>query len=331
MSVKSFGNPASSFRYRFGGTGTRASKLPIVPPLSATGGTTVDSGGYRTHIFTTSSTPGFNVTSLGPGTVEVLVVAGGAAGGGGGGGAGGVRNFSYTFTSTGSYPIVVGGGGSPGGQEQPNVDAGDGNPSYISNPGGAIIFATGGGGGGMHDHPPAIGQTGGSGGGRAAQDASTLQPGAAAVASPDGISPTVQGYPGGGAFTYAGGNGTSAGGGGAGAKGGDGTPPANGSPRVASVGGIGVPISWMPPSYGTPGPQPGRYFAGGGGGAGWGNVGGPGGSGGGGAGGYSPVTPTASGQAGTTNTGGGGGACSYPPYGTGGTGGSGIIAIRYQI
>jgi len=330
MSVKSFGNPSSSFRSRFGKTGNRASK-PYVATFSATGGTTVDSGGYRIHIFTTSSTPGFNITSLGPGAVEVLVVAGGAAGGGGGGGAGGVRNFPYTFTASGSYPIVVGGGGSPGGSESPQVDAGDGNPSYISNPGGAIIFATGGGGGGMHDHTPHVGQTGGSGGGRAAQDAPTLQPGAAAVASPDGISPTVQGYPGGGAFTYAGGNGTSAGGGGAGAKGGDGTPPANGTGRVAGVGGIGVPISWMPPSYGTSGPQPGRYFAGGGGGAGWGNVGGPGGSGGGGAGGYSPVTPTSSGQAGTTNTGGGGGACSYPPYGTGGTGGSGIIAIRYQI
>lgn len=311
---------------------TNAPLQPSGKPITATGGTVVDSGGYRIHIFTASSTPGFNITSLGgTGVAEVLVVAGGAAGGGGGGGAGGVRNFPYTFTATGSYPITVGGGGSPGGREQPNVDAGDGNQSFISGPGGAIIFATGGGGGGMHDHTPHVGQTGGSGGGRAAQAAPTLQPGASTVASPDGISPTVQGYPGGGAFTYAGGNGTSGGGGGAGAAGGNGTPPANGTGRVAGAGGIGIPISWMPPSYGTPGPNPGRYFAGGGGGAGWGNVGGPGGAGGGGAGGYSPVTPTSSGQAGSTNTGGGGGATSYPPYGTGGTGGSGIIAIRYQL
>lgn len=307
-------------RYRRGGGGV----------FLATGGTTVDSGGYRIHIFTSSSTPGFDIASLGPGQVEVFVVAGGAGGGGGGGGAGGVRNFPYTFNAIGSYPITVGAGGA-GGTEQPNVDAGDGNPSFISGPGGAIIFATGGGGGGMHDHAPNVGQTGGSGGGRAAQDAPTIQPGAAAVASPDGISPTVQGYPGGGAFTYAGGNGTSAGGGGAGAKGGDGTPPANGTGRVAGAGGIGIPISWMPPSYGTPGPNPGRYFAGGGGGSGWGNIGAPGGAGGGGAGGYSPVTPTSSGQAGSTNTGGGGGSTSYPPYGTGGTGGSGIVAIRYLI
>jgi hypothetical protein len=330
MSVKSFGNPGASFKYRFGGTGKRASRPVSPPPFQATGGTTVDSGGYRIHIFTTSSTPGFNITSLGTGVVEVLVVAGGAAGGGGGGGAGGVRNFPYTFTATGSYPITVGGGGTPGGSESPQVDAGDGNPSFISGPGGAIIFATGGGGGGMHDHAPSVGQTGGSGGGRAAIGPG-FQPGASTVASPDGISPTVQGYPGGGAFQYDAGNGTSAGGGGAGAAGGNGTPPANGTGRVAGAGGIGIPISWMPPSYGTPGPQPGRYFAGGGGGAGWGNIGGPGGAGGGGAGGYSPVTPTSSGQAGSTNTGGGGGATSFPPYGVGGTGGSGIIAIRYQI
>lgn len=151
--------------------------------MIVTGGTVVDSCGYRIHIFTASSTPGFNITSLGSGVAEVLVVAGGAAGGGGGGGAGGVRNFPYTFTASGSYPITVGGGGSPGGTEQPNQDAGDGSPSYISGPGGAIIFATGGGGGGMHDHTPHVGQTGGSGGGRAAI-ATGIEPGSATVASP---------------------------------------------------------------------------------------------------------------------------------------------------
>lgn len=324
-------NPAQSFFDNFFRSGTDAIGVPPGGVMSASGGTEVESGGYRIHIFTASSTPGFNVTDLGPGEIEVLVVAGGGAGGGGGGGAGGLRNLPYTLSATGAYPIAVGGGGSPGGSESPQVDAGDGNPSYIVGPSGAIIFATGGGGAGMHDHAPNIGQTGGSGGGRAAVGPN-FQPGSATVASPDGISPTVQGNPGGGAYPYAAGNGTSAGGGGAGGAGGDGTPPGNGSPRVAGLGGIGVPITWMPPSYGTPGPQPGRYFAGGGGGAGWGNEGADGGSGGGGSGGYNPgVTPTSSGQAGTVNTGGGGGATSYPPYGTGGTGGSGIVAIRYQI
>lgn len=324
-------NLAQSFYDNFFRSGTDAASEYIPIPMSASGGTEVESGGYRIHIFTASSTPGFNVTTLGPGEIEVLVVAGGGAGGGGGGGAGGLRNLPYTLSVTGAYPITVGGGGSPGGTEQPTVDAGDGAPSYISGPGGAIVFATGGGGGGMHDHAPNIGQTGGSGGGRAAI-ATGIEPGSATVASPDGISPTVQGNPGGGAYNYIGGNGTSAGGGGAGGAGGNGTPPANGTPRVAGLGGEGLAIPWMPPSYGTSGPTPGRWFAGGGGGAGWSNEGADGGSGGGGSGGYNPgVTPTSSGQAGTVNTGGGGGATSYPPYGTGGTGGSGIVAIRYQI
>lgn len=63
-----------------------------ITPISATGGTVVDSGGYKIHIFTGSSTPGFDITSLGTGVVEVLVAGGGGGGGGQtgvGGGAGG--------------------------------------------------------------------------------------------------------------------------------------------------------------------------------------------------------------------------------------------------
>ena len=85
MSVRSFGNPAASFRSRFGRTGTRAanefSPPPPPVPVSATGGSTFTPGdGYTVHIFTTSSTPGFEVTS-GSGEVEYLVIAGGGGGG----------------------------------------------------------------------------------------------------------------------------------------------------------------------------------------------------------------------------------------------------------
>ena len=95
-------------------------------------------------------------------------------------------------------------------------------------------------------------------------------------------------------------------------------------------GGVGSPINTTffgptAPSYGTPGPAPGRYFAGGGGahstpGRGY-PTNGTGGAGGGGAGGIP------AGVAGTINTGGGGG--SGAP--TGAAGGSGIVVIRYKF
>lgn len=330
MSVKSFGNPSSSFRSRFGKTGNRASK-PYVATFSATGGTTVDSGGYRIHIFTTSSTPGFNITSLGPGAVEVLVIAGGGGGSTGGGGAGGLRNIPYTFSSVGPYPITIGAGGAGGGASGGGSSC-NGNDSFIGPTGARLVSATyGGGGGSADDNRP--GEPGGSGGGQRTTGVppGTLSPGGLTVASPDGISPTVQGYPGGGSYPYVGGNGMSGGGGGAGGAGQPGDLPTS-SPRKAGDGGIGLPISWIPASYGTPGPQPGRYFAGGGGGGTWGNPAGAGGAGGGGAG-RAPGDGWDGSNAypGTVNTGGGGGANAYPPYGNGGIGGSGIIAIRYRI
>jgi fibronectin-binding autotransporter adhesin len=102
------------------------------------------------------------------------------------------------------------------------------------------------------------------------------------------------------------------GGGGGGATG---TP----APNVVA-GGIGATTAIFgcapqAPTYGTPGPAPGRYFAGGG--AGRGTVAPIGG----GAGGGGP-----GGTAGTTNTGGGGGG-GEPCCGAGG---SGIVIIRYK-
>jgi hypothetical protein len=92
------------------------------------------------------------------------------------------------------------------------------------------------------------------------------------------------------------------------------------------LGGIGAPVptAIAPASTGTPGPSPGRYFAGGGGGSG--AQPGSGGSGGGGAGGS-----TSAGSPGTTNTGGGGGGA-QAPMGTltGGDGGTGIVIVSYE-
>ena len=290
-------------------------------PFSATGGTVVDSGGYRIHIFTGPSIPGFDITSLGTGVVEVLVVAGGGGGGSAGGGAGGLVNTPHTFTTTGAYPITIGVGGNSG-RDGPGVSLGtNGGESWIGPAGAKIKPASGGGAGGITDGPPTIGNPGGSGGG-AGVAGPGLQPGGAGTPG--------QGYPGGGAYPYAGGDSASAGGGGAGGTGTSGEPPAL-NPQSAGPGGIGLPISWIPPSYGTPGPNPGRYFSGGGGGGSWGNPAGLGGSGGGGVGG-SPTSPgSITGTSGTINTGGGGGGSGYPPWGEAGTGGSGIIAIRYLL
>lgn len=297
-----------------------------IPPMQASGGTTVESGGYRIHVFTASSAPGFNIIELGPGQVDCIVVAGGGGGSTSGGGAGGMRLLPYQFTVNGPVPITVGAGGAGRGSSGGGAPA-NGNDSYIGPNAARLITATAGGGGGSADDN-APGQPGGSGGGGMTNN---NDPGGDTVASPDGISPTVQGFPGGSAVPYVGGNGMAGGGGGAGGAGEAGDAPTD-NPRKAGDGGIGKVVPWMPPSYGTPGPTPGRWFAGGGGGGTWGNPAGAGGAGGGGAG-RAPGDGWDGTNAfpGTVNTGGGGGANAYPPYGNGGTGGPGIVAIRYQI
>lgn len=119
---------------------------------------------------------------------------------------------------------------------------------------------------------------------------------------------------------------------------------------VGAAGGIGIGISGLPTSYGTPGPVPGlRYFAGGGGGGmssqgtqpnpalRGGGIGGDGGGGRGGGGNNPVYTPSSdgSGFSGLQNTGGGGGGGGKPNQTVvnstciGGGGGSGIVIIRY--
>jgi hypothetical protein len=298
------------------------------PFIVATGGTILTCGDFKTHVFTGPGT--FTVTNAGQPSgstsVEYLVVAGGGGGGasGGGGGAGGYRQNYPSPTTTGipvtaqSYPITVGSGGagSPGPSAPCSPRGIQGNSSVFS-----TITSTGGGGGGSASEPPAgptkiIGGSGGSGGGGSynAPGDGTIYPGGAGNTPPTSPSQGNNGGQGqhvGPSFDARGG------GGGAGAVG------QNGGPGLAAGnGGVGSPIATAffgptSPSYGTPGPAPGRYFAGGG--AATGSPG-QGGAGGGGS------TPA---NSGTVNTGGGG--ASSGPTGVGASGGSGIVVIRYKF
>ena len=290
----------------------------LSPFVVATGGTILTCGDFKTHVFTGPGT--FTVTSAGTpagsNSVEYLVVAGGGAGGNGdvgaGAGAGGYRQNYPSPTTAGlpvtsqGYPITVGSGGAG---VAFNFAGNSGNPSIFS-----TITSTGGGGGGggpgSSGDPLSNGKSGGSGGGGAWDGGS---PGA-------GNTPPVSPSQGnsGGAQSGAGPLFASAGGGGAS---GSGTP---GTCSTIGNGGAGSPIATTvfgptSPSYGTPGPAPGRYFAGGGSGTSDGGTSGTAGAGGGGT----------KGVNGSTNTGGGGGGLQTP--GTSGSGGSGIVVIRYKF
>ena len=119
----------------------------------ATGGSTADSGGYRVHTYTSTST--FNVVT--GGSIEIFAIGGGAGGGHGqcgqGGGAGGVQfTPNAAVTSGASYTITVGnfGGTQTGGGTSSVIGTGlsisaggggiptSGSPDSFSNsPGGA--------------------------------------------------------------------------------------------------------------------------------------------------------------------------------------------------
>ncbi len=297
--------------------------------ITASGGTKITPGnGYIYHFFT--STGAFTVNTKSPNapsnTLDYIIIAGGGSGGGeysgpnqccgGGGGAGGYRTGSYPFTNT-TYPVTIGAGGP--------VPAAGRNPG--SRGGNSVAFSitsTGGGGGGHYPggtvDPAAPGGSGGGGGrrgGSSAYGSGNTPP----VSPPQGNdggygeAPPSPGY--------------DAGGGGGGA-GGVGTPtyPGNGGVGIAAFSGD----TGIPPSYGTPGPSAGRWFAGGGGGGMFGS--GTGGAGGGaGAPGSVPLPDSAHGQAATVSTGGGGSGgrsgTGPAPDASGGQGGSGIVIVRY--
>ena len=313
--------------------------------------------GYEYVFFTA---PGYLSLGVG-GQVDLLLVGGGGGGGNGGqrpspayysgaggGGAGGyLEKLDFTLP-IGFYEIRVGAGGITGvnqsGSPSFNRLGTSGDPSNITGPTITDLIAYGGGGGGgAWDSPPNVngtdGSDGGSGGGSSHVGSGGVGNRTTATLPATGSpipsylqnqgAQNVQGFPGGAAVSdirYG------AGGGGAGGAG-------QTYPQVsdAGVGGIGR-AAWsddpgIPPAYGTPGPTPGRYFAGGGGGAN--PVGGAaGGDGGGGKGGDRAPAATSPSVAGTVNTGGGGGGGSGEDAGNnikGQPGGSGIIVIRYKI
>ena len=316
--------------------------------IIATGGTVSTSGNCKIHTFTSPGT--FSVSQVHPcganNEVSYAVVAGGGGGGtgdggGGGGGAGGYRESKspvtpytaspldgrpnapnrVTVTAT-SFPITVGGGGTGAGGVIPSPTAGtNGGVSTFS----TITSAGGGAGGNYGGGLPAtcgVGENGGSGGGGTSQCGPSSP-----IAGGSGNTPSTspaQGQNGGGGKGNTGG-----GGGGAGAAG-----ETSPGPGEGGAGGAGVPTGINPSNcVGTPGPAPGRFFAGGGGGnnetPGAAPVQGAGGVGGGGAG----DVPGGAGNAGIANTGGGGGGIDSNPPQPSAThnGGSGIVIIRYKF
>jgi hypothetical protein len=323
---------------------TQTSQTGTNPFITATGGTITTSGNCKIHTFTGPGT--FQVCNVADcaanNAVAYLVVAGGASGGGayagGGGGAGGYREgktnpitpytaspkastTGITVTAT-SFPITVGGGGSPvpgSGTCQGN----DGNNSVFS----TITSAGGGGGGGGQNscRPKNPGRNGGSGGGAMGNCAGSSNPPGGSGNTPP-VSPP-QGSDGGNASSSGPTYGSGGGGGAASCTG------AGGSNTAYGNGGPGTPtqITGSAVSYagggggGTLAPYP---APGGGGSA------SPCGTGGQGSGGGSPTAagPSGNGAAGTANRGGGGGGGSASPSAlSSGAGGSGIVIIRYKF
>ena len=298
---------------------------------SVIGGTKIIDGDYILHVFTE---PGSLISNQ-PIKVDYLVVGGGGGSGsayGGGGGGGGVKTASNYTIPAGSHNIVVGAGGTTSEWLQviEENDRGVGYPGSDSLLGNLVSAGGGGKGGGAYvpSTSPEVAEhkdggpgtpNGGSGGGGGAY----FQTGGA------GTGTLTFGYNGAAAPALQHGGG----GGGAGQEGGRG--PTNTPQRK---GGDGVAVPWMPADYGTSGPEPGRYFGGGG-------SGGahteqsspdgstiPGGAGGGGSG----INAHDNGNVnqitkGLINTGGGGGGGGGNLWCPGkGVGGPGIVAIRYH-
>lgn len=277
----------------------------IISAPQATGGNVEIVNTTVTHAFTSPGT--FLLRE--PVIAKALLVGGGGGGApshpapfaswpGGGGGAGGLVDVSTPFiVLNNSYPVTVGSGGT------------------IYNTGGnteALGFIALGGGGARAGSSGPAGLPGGSGGG-AGWVTGVLN---GVATGGDGVQSTSTaipadsrtygyGFPGGSGRDN---NGSNGGGGGAGQAGGN---------YNSSYGGAGRPVSWVPSNYGTTGPAPGRWFAGGGASVGSGGAGGGGNA--------APV-----GVPGVAATGGGGGAGQGSGFRPGAPGGSGIFIVQYD-
>ena len=310
--------------------------------IVATGGdSVVDSGDFRTHIFTgTGNFAVKDVKAASSGKVDYMVIAGGGSTGGdygAGAGAGGFRISNHPASGIPSptmsplvstcgvtvtaqtYPITVGAGGA----------GATTNPAQTS--GGVSTFAsiTSAGGGKGGSSTPGTRTAGGSGGGH------VNQPGPQGAAGNTPPTSPSQGFPGG----SSGNNSNNQGAGGGAAQKGQNTAdsgPAT-SPTSGTRGGDGsfiadTFIGPTAPSYGEAGPVGStRYFAGGGAGASdTPQTNAVGGVGGGGDGNRPPNSPACTSRtAGSTNMGGGAGG--GPGSATFKNGGSGIVMLRYKF
>jgi hypothetical protein len=296
-----------------GASGIVIIRYPITAPVEtieapvATGGVTSEhtSGGirYKVHTFATVGTTNFVLSSPGNvGDFEYLIVAGGGPGGvgnsnegGGGGGAGGVMLGKLNTLSSGTYPVIVGAGGTGGaGQSQNATNFANGQNSSAFG-----LVALGGGAGG--NCVAVSGSAGGSGGGG----------GGCGGAKPGGASTQTGGFGNAGgrgqwivatSDPNAGDNGNGGGGGGAGIAGESGFLRGNFTTAPGSVGGRGAGIRSSISGSSV------VYATGGNGGAGRSNQ---------------------TGANGPANTGNGGGGSSSDAQS--GNGGSGIVIIRYPI
>ena len=314
--------------------------------LTVSGGTKIESGNDRYHVFTTPGT----FTTGAELTAEVLVIAGGGSGAGAaygaGGGAGGVLHAPSTSIKKGRYGVTVSGQTEYGGWYSPG---GDGDDSSFGD-----AIAKGGGAGCGYINGPADrlgplrgtittrGRSGGSSGGSGPQtggsgsaevsDAVLPQPapsdytpyGNLGGAGGTGGPKSYQGGGGGGA----GGVGTNAGGPGTGVAGGPGRAfPSFPAPVIAP--GIPAPVR---PGW-TPIVGPTGLFAGGGGSGTYYTSGASAGAapGGGGRGAGPTTDPGGDGVRFTGSGGGGGNYPQYPLTGYGGKGADGIVIIKYSV
>ena len=309
-----------TFKSSLGGIATLFDlNLDISTQIITTGGTILTPGdGKKYHVFT--GTGVFSSSQI-ISNASIMLIGGGGAGGGrigGGGGAGGYLLIPTASIPSGSNTVTIGGGGEPVTVTFPNSASVRASDSTF------LSYRAYGGGGGSSDNGGSA-TTGGSGGGGAANAGSTgavgLNPATPAPIIASDFPLETHPY----AFTQgnSGGPNTPSSGGGGGAGG-------AGTAGGVGAGGVGVAAGLtLPPAYGTPGPTPGRWFAGGGGASdysqsGVNNVGGAGG------GGKGSPSSTTSGVSGTENTGGGGGGGGQSS-GQSGAGGSGIVVIAYTL
>ena len=313
--------------------------------LTVSGGTKIESGNDRYHVFTSPGT----FTTGAKLTAEVLVVAGGGGGAGAaygaGGGAGGVLHAPSTAIEKGRYVVSVSGQTYYGGW---HADGGDGDDSSF-----ADAIAKGGGAGCGYITGPADrrgplagtittrGRSGGSSGGSGPQTGGTGSAEASDAVLPQ---PAPSDYTPYGNLGGAGGTGAPASyqGGGGGGAGGVGTNA--GAPGTGVAGGPGrafpaFPAPVIAPAIPSPNTAwisavgPTGLFAGGGSSGSYYTSGAAAGAtpGGGGAG--AGPTTAAGGDA-VRFTGGGGGGGNYPQYpltSYGGKGADGIVIVKYSV